>query len=292
MIRKAYAKINLTLEILGKRRDGYHDIKSVMHKIPFGDEVELILNDTGISTVSCSRRVCPDKDNLALIAAKRYLDLYNAKTEKNAGVHIQINKIVPSGAGLGGGSADGACVLDMLHAMLGVVSDGEVLEIARNVGSDVPFCLRSHTSAVCTGRGDRIRDIERLPSCPIIIAKPNDNLITSGIYGDYDKSFPDMNYKKDLSGKLEKALEKRELSEIAKYFGNDFERICTKRLPMIASLKMLMFHSGAIAAQMTGSGSAVFGLFDDERLCSECANELRSIGITQVYEFPDINAGI
>ena len=160
MKKTAYCKINLTLEILGtKRGDGFHDLKTVMHKIPLGDTIEICTEKSGSGRIvlACDSDVCKAEDNLAYKAAKMFMEAYFAKTGKTADVHITLNKTTPTGAGLGGGSADAATVLDMMKKELGEVSEDEILLMAQNLGSDVPFCLERYTSAYCTGRGEICR---------------------------------------------------------------------------------------------------------------------------------------
>lgn len=289
MKRTAYCKINLTLEILGTRRnDGFHDLKSIMHKIPLGDEIELVAgHGSGKITLFCDSDVCDVCDNLAYKAAKMYIERYKQNTGKNADVEIKLTKITPTGAGLGGGSADAACVLDMLEIELGGVSDKETLEMAEKLGSDVPFCLERYTSAVCTGRGEMCQNTARLPDgvC-IVVAKPAQSINTKGIYAEYDKAFGD-DYSKSKTEEMQKALENGNLSEIAKYIMNDFEYVCIPRLPEIETIKKEMIKLGAVSSSMSGSGSAVFGLFDDENKCKECGKALKEQGCKDVFCFFD-----
>ena len=289
MKRTAYCKINLTLEILGtKRGDGFHDLKSVMHKIPLGDEIELFAKSgEGKVTLTCSEDVCPPCENLAYKAAEMYLERYRENTGKNADVEIRLEKITPTGAGLGGGSADAACVLDMLALELGGVSDEETLEMAKKLGSDVPFCLGRYVSAVCTGRGELCENISHLPhgTC-MVVAKPVQSINTKGIYGEYDKAFGD-DYSKSKTEEMQRALESGSLSDIAKHIMNDFEYVCIPRLSEIQDIKNEMKRLGAAASQMSGSGSAVFGLFDDTDKCRVCADALKKLGYKDVFFFGD-----
>ena len=289
MKRTAYCKINLTLEILGTDRpDGFHDLKSVMHKIPLGDTVELSACDgEGKVSFYCDSDVCDAADNLAYRAAVMYLEKYKENTGKNADVEIRLSKITPTGAGLGGGSADAAVVLDILGRKLGGVSDEETLELAAQLGSDVPFCLARYVSAYCTGRGEICRNIETLPdgTC-LVIAKPNEGINTKGIYGEYDKKFGD-DYSKSKTDKMEKALESKKLSDVAKELINDFESVCIPRLPEIDVIKKQMMENGAVCSQMSGSGSAVFGLFGEYGAACDCYNALKNSGLSQVYVFDD-----
>ena len=289
MKRTAYCKINLTLEILGtERNDGFHDLKSIMHKIPLGDEIELIANEgKGKLEFFCDTDVCSPEDNLAYRAAERYIEAYKKNTGKNADVSIKLTKITPTGAGLGGGSADAATVLDMLHESLGGVTEEEVLSLATELGSDVPFCLGRYMSAFCTGRGEICRNISTLPTgtC-LVVAKPEESINTKGIYGEYDKKHGN-DYTKSMSEKMEEALGGGKLTCVSECLVNDFEDVCIPRLYEIKTIKDVIMQSGALCGQMSGSGSAVFGLFDEEEKAELCAKSLKKAGLKNVYAFAD-----
>ncbi|MBQ7399937.1 MAG: 4-(cytidine 5'-diphospho)-2-C-methyl-D-erythritol kinase [Clostridia bacterium] len=287
MKRTAYCKINLTLEILGtKRNDGFHDIKSIMHKIPLGDIIELDAKEgSGKILFSCDSDVCDPKDNLAYRAAECYLEEYAKSTDRNADVTLKLTKITPTGAGLGGGSADAATVLDMLQELLGGVSDEKVLDLASGLGSDVPFCLGRYMSAVCTGRGEICRNIDTLPrDICLVVAKPEQSINTKGIYGEYDTKHGD-DYSKSMTEKMEKALKEENLSAIAECLMNDFEEVCIPRLPAIAEIKEEMLRGKALCSQMSGSGSAVFGIFKKEKDARACFEALKNGGLSEVYFF-------
>ena len=289
MKQTAYCKINLTLEILGtKRNDGFHDLKSIMHKIPLGDVIEIETEKgSGSLTLLCDTDLCDVKDNLAYRAAEAYLDKYMLNGGEKCDVTIKLIKVTPAGAGLGGGSADAATVLDMLHKMLGKVDDGEILQMAEKLGSDVPFCLERYMSAYCTGRGEKCESIQTLPkgTC-IVVAKPLEGINTKGIYGEYDKLYGDDYDKSQTDGMIE-LLKEGKLGGISKKLVNDFECVCIPRLPAIDDIKKEMLKHGALGSQMSGSGSAVFGLFDDEAKCRDCFDALSKSGLTQVYAFVD-----
>ena len=260
--KKAYAKINLTLEILGTRRgDGYHDIASVMHKAPclYDDVVVLVSQKLCGITLSCDKDVCAPSDNLAYRAAKAYIDLCAEKNVSVPGVNIDIRKNIPAGAGLAGGSSDAAAVLDALNKALGVLSDEEIFKIAFSLGSDVPFCLEKHTCALCTGRGEIIKELSPLKNTEIKILVPDSPLYTKAVYSEYDRLYGD-DYTKSKSLEMAKALEKGEDTQsLAKYMCNDFEEICVRQCPEIAVLCEKLKGEGYFS-QMSGSGCAVFGI--------------------------------
>ncbi len=287
MIKTAYCKINLTLEILGtKRGDGFHDLKSVMHKIPLGDIVEMTVKQgEGNVSLNCSDDVCDSEQNLAYLAAKAYIAEYEKTGKADFDVCINLTKVTPTGAGLGGGSADAACVLDMLYCLVGGVDEAQIEKLAACLGSDVVFCLEKYKCAYCTGRGEICRSIDTLPenTC-IVIAKPSESLNTKGIYKSYDELYGD-DYGKSFTDSMEDALKKSDAKKIAHLCVNDFEKVCIPRLEEIAQIKEKMIELGAYVSMMSGSGSAVFGLFENEAECMKCEKALKNSGLTEVFAF-------
>lgn len=259
LVKKAFAKINLTLEILGTRRgDGFHDIATVMHKVEsLYDTVTLTFDDAldGI-LLRCDKDVCAPDDNLAVRAAKAYY----AMCGKAAHLCIDLVKHIPAGAGLAGGSADAAAVLDALNEHEKALTDDALHSLAASLGSDIPFCLEKHTTALCTGRGELIRDLPPLDLAGrVTVEVPSMPLSTKGIYGAYDEEHGD-DYSKNKSETMAALIEKgAPLSEIVKYMCNDFQPLCEQRCDEIRRIRERMAKEG-LASQMSGSGSAVFGI--------------------------------
>ena len=258
--KKAYAKINLTLEILGtKRGDGFHDIASVMMKVPhLYDEVTVTLTEKSIS-VKCDRDVCDEKDNLAYRAVCEFAELYREKYGKTVGASVVIKKNIPMGAGLAGGSADCAAVIDALSELTEGITAEEKQRIAESLGSDIPFCLEAHTVSLCEGRGEIITDLPSLEGVEIKVIKPEMPLFTKGIYSEYDNLYGD-DYTKSKSIKMAELIRsKADINEILSLMCNDFQSICEKRCPEITSACKVLEEEGYFS-QMSGSGSAVFGI--------------------------------
>lgn len=258
--KKAYAKINLTLEILGtKRGDGFHDIASIMMKAEnLYDEIKVSLTEGGISVV-CDKNVCSEKDNLAYRAAEKFIKLYREKYGKVIGASVAITKNIPMGAGLAGGSADAAAVIDALSQLTEGISEEEKHRIAESLGSDIPFCLEKHKVSLCEGRGEIISDLPDIENVEIKIVKPEMPLFTKGIYSEYDSLYGD-DYTKSNSVKMAELIrEKADADEIFSLMCNDFQSICEKRCPEIASKCKILSDEGYFS-QMSGSGSAVFGI--------------------------------
>ncbi len=266
----AKAKINLTLEIFDKRRDGYHNMRSVMHKIGLADTVRIEVDDNtdkknenaGAINVACSVAVCEERDNLAYKAAESFANLYYKKTGKVFSAKIYIEKNIPDKAGLGGGSADCAAVLDGLQKLLGIISDSEKQELAEGLGSDVPFMLEKYDCALATGTGTTLEVLPMMPVCFCVIGTPNVGLSTREIYDLFDtKKYV---LPRVRTSSLISALEQEDFGRICDNIVNQFEPICIHELSEIGKIKKSLLKSGAYAAQMSGSGSAVFGIFTNE----------------------------
>lgn len=264
----ARAKINLTLEIFDRRKDGYHDMRSVMHKIGLCDIVKVTVDtertdeNAGEIRVICSKYVCAEKDNLAYKAADSFMALYYKKTGKIASCIIEIEKNIPDKAGLGGGSADCAAVLDALTKLLGVITEKEKEEIAAYLGSDVPFMLEKYDCALATGTGTTLQKLPMMPMCYCVTGTPDKGLSTRDIYDLFDeKKHVVPNVK---ANSLISALEQEDFGRICDNIVNQFEPICIHEVSEIGKIKKCLLKSGAYAAQMSGSGSAVFGIFADK----------------------------
>ncbi len=260
--KKAHAKINLTLEILGTARDdGFHDIASVMHKVPnLYDELTVSVHDaSSVISLVCDKAVCAEKDNLAYRAAEKYLAVFAEKTGKQVGCDILLKKNIPAGAGLAGGSTDAAAVLDALRTLIGTLTEDEIDKIALSLGSDVPFCLEKHTAALCTGRGEIMTELPPMENVEIAFIFPETPLSTKGIYGEYDRLYGD-DYTKSNSTRLAECLQKRMPLDAWKHLlCNDFMALCEERCPEIRISCEKLAADGYVS-QMSGSGSAVFGL--------------------------------
>ncbi len=278
---KAKAKINLTLEIFDKRKDGYHDMRSVMHKIGLYDIVTITVEtdrtdeNAGEIRVTCSKSVCDEKDNLAYKAAEEFMSLYYKKTGKIASCTIDIEKNIPDKAGLGGGSADCAATLDGLQKLLGTITDKEKEEIAAELGSDVPFMLEKYDCALATGRGTTLQNVPMMPMCHCVIGTPDVGLSTRDIYDLFDeKKHVVPNVK---TNSLIAALEQEDFGRICDNIVNQFEPICIHELSEIGKIKKCLLKNGAYASAMSGSGSAVFGIFTDEADAGKAAEALSSL---------------
>lgn len=264
----APAKINLTLDVTGKRPDGYHNIETVMQTVDLYDEVTITDNDSGEITISCNYEGVPcDESNICYKAAKRFFD-YNKMDVK--GVHIDINKKIPTQAGLAGGSSDGAAVILGLNAMFGTMLNvKEMHEIAEKIGADVPFCLVGGTK-LCTGIGTTIKKLPTFRCENIVIAKPNAvSVSTADAYRKVDALNPHPSY----TNEMVKSLYSRDIFRITTTIFNDFE--LALKIPEVIDLKGKMLKLKARGVGMSGSGSAVFAVFTSTRRAKKCYEELK-----------------
>lgn len=256
----ANAKLNLYLDITGRRRDGYHTLETVMQSIDLADYVTVRLTGEGDEvTVTCSNPLIPtDRRNICHKAAVNYF----AAIGKSGGVEINIEKRIPHAAGLGGGSADAAAVLRALNTMHGdALSDEELMRVAARTGADVPFCMKGGTK-LCKGIGDELTEIEPFPGRVYLVIMPDFLCDTKGAYRVYDEApLPRRNG-------LVKFLKAGE--EFPKKMYNVF-RVIYENEKITAIIDKLMEY-GAQGAELSGSGAAVFGIFADERSAGEAAH--------------------
>ena len=267
----ASAKINLTLDILRKREDGYHDLQMVMQSVSLADELTVTPARGGAGTAVADLHFLPTGGkNLAQIAAAAF----RAATGLGGEVDVSIRKHVPVCAGLAGGSADAAAVLHAMNELAGAgLSRPELAQIGERVGSDVPFCVLGGT-ALAEGRGERLTPLPPLPPCHIVICKPPFSISTPQLFGR-------VNVRKivrrpDTAG-VAAALEAGDLAGVARRMYNVFEDVLEpRRLAEINEIKSVLIDCGALGASMSGSGPSVFGLFHREDLAQEALERLRS----------------
>lgn len=266
----AFAKLNLTLDVLGKRADGYHDLRSIMQTVSIRDDIEIDIGTGKPWCIECSKPGIPcDETNLAWKAAEVFFDA--AKKDPN-GLAIRITKRIPSGAGMGGGSADAAAVLRALNRHYdNPFSIYALAEIGAQVGSDVPFCVVCGT-AMCEGRGERLRKLPNMPDCIFVVVKPKFSVSTPELYRKIDEiaiaSRPDHNA-------MENALLTGDLETLAHGLNNVFDPVVTAEHLELNYIKSIFHQYGAIGYQMTGSGSAVYAIVSEFEVAAVLCNMLR-----------------
>lgn len=273
----AFAKINLTLDVLGKRDDGYHDLKSVMQTISIRDDVEIDVDTGKPWELHCTMDGVPtDQRNLAWKAA----EVFFATTGKTTtGLEIRITKRIPTQAGLGGGSADAAAVLRALNRHYdNPLSILALAELGAQVGSDVPFCTLCGTAMV-EGRGERIRKLADMPDCFFVVCKPDFSASTPELYKAIDETV--IAHRPD-SQAMESALLAGDLQKVCDNIWNVFDPVVTKDHLELNYIKSIFNSYGSIAHQMTGSGSAVYGIVTEFEYAAVICNMLKE-NYPQVY---------
>ena len=283
MRERAYAKINLFLDVLRKREDGFHDIKTVMQTVTLYDNVDVFAEraDKTEITVNVPGTTLPcDRGNLAYRAA----DLYLQAADISANVHISIDKHIPVAAGLAGGSADAAATLRALNAIFSLLSQEKLLDIALMLGSDVPFCLVGGTR-LCEGRGERM-SVLRTPAAHLVIAIGDERISTPAAFARLDERFSSFDGSVTTGGEdiLDKLLAGIDVGEI-RYDGllNVFEIGVDENSKSVSKIKAEMICAGAKAAMMSGSGPSVVGFFVDKASALEAQKKIASKGYFAAY---------
>lgn len=256
MIAKAYAKINISLDIIGKREDGYHLLKMIMQSIDLYDLITVDKSKSGIY-LSCNKSYIPTDDkNIAYRAAKLFMEEYNI----NGGVRININKNIPVAAGLAGGSTDGATVLRLMRDIYKPnILDSELERLAISIGADVPFCLNGGT-VLCEGIGEIMTNIKTFKDKILIIVKPNFGVSTKETYRAFDLNKV---AKHPETEQLIEAIERDDLEFICDNMKNLLENVTLNKYPIIKQIKRELMTLGAKGTMMSGSGPTVFAFFDD-----------------------------
>ncbi|MBR0159962.1 MAG: 4-(cytidine 5'-diphospho)-2-C-methyl-D-erythritol kinase [Oscillospiraceae bacterium] len=265
----AYAKLNLTLDVTARRDDGYHDMLMVMQTVSLTDSIQVERTEEDGIRARCNFRYVPnDERNLAVKAACVYLQ---AIGEEKRGISIRMEKEIPVGAGMAGGSADAAAVLRGMNRLFDRRMNRRELEmLAEQIGSDVAFCVSGGTS-LARGRGEQLEDLTPMPDCQIVICKPGFSISTPELFRKLDQI--GLRTHPDTPGMLE-ALRAGDLKEISMRMFNVFEEVDDRRMRSEAEIKHVLLDHGALGAVMTGTGSAVFGVFCDGEAAERCAEEL------------------
>lgn len=255
---KAYGKINLGLDVLGRRENGYHDIHMVMQTVKLYDRISLEALEEEEIRIKTSREDLPtDEKNLVYKAIRLMKEEYSIKS----GVLAEITKSIPVAAGMGGGSADAAATLRGMSYLFNLeLSEERLMDLGLRLGADVPFCVMKGT-AEAKGIGEELRRLPAPPKCFVLLAKPAISVSTKEVYEAFDSlaeiRHPDMR-------RLIESLGTEEIEPFCVSFGNVLEEVTAKKYPIIEEIKESMMENGAIAALMTGSGPTVFGIFKEK----------------------------
>ncbi len=275
---KALAKINLGLDVTGRREDGYHLVRMIMQTIHLFDSVQMEKSkDPGIRLTTNIRFLPTNEHNIAYKAAKLLMDEF----EISQGIHIDIRKCIPVSAGMAGGSTDAAAVLYGMNQMYGLqLSNRQLAKRALTLGADVPYCLMRGT-ALAEGIGEKLTRLPAMPRCPVVIAKPGISVSTKWVYENLSLDgqcvHPDID-------QLAEDIDRQDLHAIASHMGNILEGVTVREYPVIAQIKEKLIEHGALNAMMSGSGPTVFALFEDRAKAREAADALRESALArQIY---------
>lgn len=272
---KAYAKINLSLDVVGKREDGYHLLRMIMQSIDLFDEIIIEKLDNGIIIQSDKPYIPNDERNLAYKAAKIFIDYFGI----NEGVKIFIKKNIPVAAGMAGGSTDAAAVLKGMAKLFEInVEEGKLMDLGLKIGADIPFCVKGGT-ALCEGVGEDITPLRAFKNHRLVIVKPNFGLSTKDVYNNLDIN---KIFKHPKTDKLIEAIEKEDVLFISENMTNVLENVSFRKYNILRDIKGKIVSMGALGSLMSGSGPTVFGIFNDEMKAQQCFKYFKG-KYSQVY---------
>lgn len=275
---KAMGKINLGLDVLGKRENGYHDVRMVMQTVYLYDQISLTKRrKPGISVEANLFFLPVNESNLAYQAAKLLTDEFGIEE----GVRITLDKRIPVSAGMAGGSADAAAVLYGMNRMFGLgLSESELQERGVKLGADVPYCIMRGT-VLAEGIGEKLTLLAQCPRCHVLLARPPVNVSTKFVYDRFD-SLPRCAHP-DIDGIIE-GLNRQDIGKVASCMGNVLEYVTIQEYPVIEEIKRVMKAGGALNAMMSGSGPTVFGLFGNREDAKAAADRIKELKLAkQVY---------
>ena len=287
---KAYGKINLALDVLGRRADGYHEVRMIMQTVGLHDRIDLYVTQEPGIKIETNLFYLPDNEqNLAHKAARLLMDgqalAYTEFLHQQSGrfmeefgirqgLSIHLRKFIPVSAGMAGGSTDAASVLFGVNKMFGLgLSTGELMERGVTLGADIPYCLMRGT-ALSEGIGERLSPLPPMPQCQVLIAKPGISVSTKVVYESLDAMKLAPSDHPDIDGMID-AIRSQNLREVAGRFGNVLELVTGERYPAISRIEQVMRDYGALGAMMSGSGPTVFGLFANPRAAQAAYEDLR-----------------
>ncbi|MGL4875294.1 MAG: 4-(cytidine 5'-diphospho)-2-C-methyl-D-erythritol kinase [Clostridium sp.] len=268
MKTKAHAKINISLDIVGKKENGYHLLRMIMQSIDLYDDIIVDKAKSGIN-ISCNKPYVPsDERNLAYKAAKLFMETYNIKS----GVNIIIKKNIPVCAGLAGGSTDGAAVLKLMNKLFNVnASDDELMKLGVKLGADVPYCIKGGT-ALCEGIGEEVTELKRFKDKILVLVKPSFGVSTKGVYEEFNIQRAVFHPRTE---ELIKAMEEDNLRFVSKNMKNLLENVTLRKHKEIIKIKESMMRLGSVGAMMSGSGPTVFAFFDDMLKAQNCYESMK-----------------
>lgn len=264
MKKKAYAKVNIALDAVGKREDGYHLLRMIMQTIDLYDLIEVTENSKNIISIACNKHYVPvDERNLAFKAAKLFKEEFNIKS----GVNIYIKKNIPVAAGMAGGSTDAATVLVIMNKLFKVnASVKELKKIGLKIGADVPYCIDGGT-ALCEGIGEVITPLDSFENKILVIVKPNFGISTKEVYQDLDIN--KIHKHVDIEGVI-KGIKRNDIKYVSIHMKNVLENVTLRKHSILKEIKKDLSRNGALGAMMSGSGPTIFAFYNDMLTAQRC----------------------
>ena len=277
---KALAKINLGLDVLRRKEDGYHEVKMIMQTINLHDQIHMRKIEEDEIKIRTNLYYLPNNENnLAYKAAKMLKDEFNLP----GGVSINLKKVIPVAAGMAGGSSDAAAVLFGMNKLYGLkLSMQELMDRGVKLGADVPYCIMRGT-ALAEGIGEKLTKLPAMPKCHILIAKPPINVSTKFVYENLHANDLKPEDHLPVDAQIE-ALKEGNLEKLVVNMGNVLERVTVPEYPVINEIKQMMLDGGAIGSMMSGSGPTVFGIFTSYNKAKETYDKIEKSGLSkQIY---------
>ena len=283
----AMAKINLGLDVVRRREDGYHEVKMVMQTVNLYDKVKITVTDTPGITVTTNLSFLPVNENNIVYKAANLL-IHDFNLEK--GVAIDLEKRIPVAAGMAGGSTDGAAVLYGMNRLFDLnLSKDKLMEYGLKLGADVPYCIMRGT-ALSEGIGEVLTPLPGMPACHILIAKPSISVSTKWVYENLHAN--ELKTHPDIDGVVE-AIKAGDLYGLCDRLENVLETVTVKEYPIIEEIKQFMKDHGAVNALMSGSGPTVFGIYDDYNVAKEACDAIKQTDLArQVFLTRPFNTGV
>lgn len=273
-VRKAYAKINLGLDVIGRLENGYHEVKMIMQNVGIYDVLTLTKIPEGIVVTTDNGELPTDDNNLIYKAAKLMLENYNI----SQGVKIHLEKNIPIAAGMAGGSTDAAATFWGMNELFSLgLPEAELREIGVKVGADVPYCIMGGT-ALAEGIGEKLTRLPEAPDCCLLVAKPDINVSTKYVYEHLDEEGVEEH--PDIDGMME-AIYQGSLEGIVARLGNVLEVVTVKKYTIIEDIKKEMLSFGAMGSLMSGSGPTVFGIYEKEEDARKAMEHIKESGLAK-----------
>lgn len=275
---KALAKINLGLDVVRRRDDGYHEVRMIMQTINLFDRLEIKKIKESAIKIHTNLFFLPvNENNLVYKAAKLLIDEFGIQE----GVSVELTKKIPVAAGMAGGSTDAAAMLFGMNRLFGLgLSKKQLMERGVKIGADVPYCIMRGT-ALAEGIGDKLSPLPEMVKCPVLIAKPQISVSTKFVY--QNLKLDDKTVHPDIDRLIED-IRNKDLKAVSDHMGNVLESVTIPNYPVISQIKEQMMDSGAVGSMMSGSGPTVFGLFDDSRTAQLAFGKIKRSGLAkQVY---------